>query len=56
MITHNLNTRDAVIQVREAGSPYEQVNVDVEYTTANTATLRFAAAPTSNSYRAIVMG
>jgi hypothetical protein len=56
VITHNLNTRDAVIQVREAGSPYEQVNVDVEYTTANTATLRFAAAPTSNSYRAIVMG
>lgn len=56
VITHNLNTRDAVVQVREAGSPYEQVNVDIEYTTTNTVTLRFAAAPTSSSYRAIVMG
>lgn len=56
VITHNLNTRDATVQVREAGSPYEQVNVDVEYTTTNTITLRFAVAPSSNSYRAIVMG
>ena len=56
VITHNLNTRDAVVQVREAGSPYEQVGVDVEYTTANTVTLRFAAAPGISAYRAIVMG
>lgn len=56
VITHNLGTRDALVQVREAGSPYDQVNVDVEYTTTNTVTLRFAVAPAANAYRAIVMG
>lgn len=56
VITHSLNSRDAVVQVRQVAAPYEQVGVDVEYTTADTVTLRFAAAPAASAYRAIVMG
>lgn len=56
VITHNLGTRDAIVQVRETGSPYEQVGVDIEYTTTNSVTLRFAAAPAVGEYRAIVTG
>ena len=55
-ITHSLASRDLIIQVREAASPYEQVSVDIEYTTENTATLRFAAAPGVNAYRIIAIG
>ena len=55
-ITHNFNTRDINVQVYEAGSPYAQVMVDVEATTVNAITIRFAVAPASNAYRVVVIG
>lgn len=55
-ITHNFNTRDVVVQVYEAGSPYDTVHVDVARATVNTATVTFASAPATDSYRVVITG
>lgn len=54
VVTHNLGTRDVQVTVRNASTPWEQVLVDNEATTTNTVTIKFASAPTSGQYRAIV--
>jgi hypothetical protein len=56
VVTHNLNTRDVVITLRETASPYAQVITDVEFTSVNTITLKFAVAPTSNQYTVTIVG
>ena len=55
-VTHNRATRDVTIQIFENGSPYAQVEADVKHTTTNTATIEFAAPPSSNQYRVVVIG
>jgi hypothetical protein len=55
-VTHNLSTRDVTVQVYETASPYAQVLPDVEATTTNTVTIKFATAPTTNQYRVVVTG
>jgi hypothetical protein len=55
-VTHSMNTRDVMVQVRETASPYEHVGVTVESTTTNTVTLTFGTAPTLNQYTVIVIG
>lgn len=42
-VTHNLGSRDVVVQLRETASPYAYVFTDTEATTTNTVTLRFGA-------------
>jgi hypothetical protein len=54
-LTHNLNTLDVEITVRLV-STGEQVQVDNAATGVNTATVTFAVAPATNTYRAIVQG
>jgi hypothetical protein len=56
VVTHNLNTRDLQVQLFEVASPYAQVFTDVELTTADTLTLIFSVAPTSNQYRVVIIG
>lgn len=55
-ITHNLNTRDAQVAVYRTSGAYDVVLTDVEMTTVNTITLRFAQAPASNAFRVVVIG
>ena len=56
VVTHNLNTQDVIVMLREVASPYAVVMTDIEITSVNTITLKFAAAPTSGQYRVIVTG
>jgi hypothetical protein len=53
-ITHNLNTRDVIVSVYETTGSYAEVVCDVNHATANTITLLFSVAPTSNQYRVVV--
>lgn len=53
-ITHNLNTTDLVISVWETATGAE-FNCDKVRTTNNTLTLTFAAAPSSNAYRVVIL-
>ena len=55
-VTHNLNTQDVVVQIYEVASPYQQVFTDVEHTSANVVTIKFATAPTAGEYRVVVIG
>ena len=56
VITHNLNTRDVVVNVARAATPWDTVECDVERTTVNTITLRFSVAPAAGEYRVSVVG
>lgn len=56
VITHSFNTRDVAVTVRENAAPFEVVYTDIEVTSADTITIRFAKAPTTNQYRVIVLG
>ena len=56
VITHNLNTRDVTVNIRDTASPYELIFTTVEATTENTITVRFATAPTSNKYAVTILG
>lgn len=55
-VTHNLNTRDVHVQVFRTSGAFDAVLVDMEATTVNTVTIRFAAAPALNAFRVVVVG
>jgi hypothetical protein len=54
-ITHNLGTRDVVVQVFDA-STYETVVTDVVRTNTNSVTVTFSVAPDSNAFKVVVTG
>jgi hypothetical protein len=55
-VTHNLGTRGVMVSVYNAASAYEEVVVDVEKTSTNTITVKFAEAPANNAYVVAVVG
>lgn len=54
VVNHALGTRDVDVTVYNASSPYEEIDCDVEHTDTNNVTVKFATAPTSGQYRAVV--
>jgi hypothetical protein len=56
VVTHNLNTRDVTVTTRETGSPYAVVFPDIEMTSVDTITVKFATAPTENQYTVTIVG
>lgn len=55
-VTHNFNTRDVTVAVYLNSGTYEEVVCDIEHTTVNTVTVRFAVAPAAGAYRIVVRG
>ena len=55
VLTHNLNTLDVIVQVYRKAGPNDQIECDVEHTSVNTSTVRFAVAPSAAEYRAVVL-
>lgn len=53
-VTHNLGTRDIIVQVVERVSPYETVQADVARATTNTITVDFASAPGNTNYKVLI--
>ena len=56
VVQHNFNTRDLSVTVRETNSPYSMVMTDIEYTTEDTITVKFALAPALNAYTITIIG
>ncbi len=55
-VNHALGTRYVTVQVFQAGTPYAQVEADVEHTDTNNVTIRFATAPGTSEYEVVVVG
>lgn len=56
VVTHNLGTDDVTVSVFETAGSKALVETDVERTSANTVTLRFATPPASGAYRVVITG
>lgn len=55
-VTHNLGTKDVIVQIYEVASPYAQIETDVEHTSTSAVTIKFAVAPSAGEYRVVVIG
>lgn len=53
-VTHNLGTRDVLVQVTRVATPYDTVYVDVERLLTSTVKISFAAAVTDDDYKVLV--
>jgi hypothetical protein len=57
VVTHSMGTKNVQVQVFDSDGAFDLVFVDVERTSTNTVTIRFATAPASSSdYRVVVNG
>lgn len=56
IITHNLNSYDVTIQVYENNPNRELVETDININDANSITVAFVDAPSTNSYRVVIVG
>ena len=55
-VTHNLGTKDVLVQLYDKSSPYATLGCDVQRTSTSAIALIFSVAPTTNQYRVVVFG
>lgn len=55
-VTHNLNTQDVVVTLREDKAPYEVVLADIEVTDVNSLLIRTAQAVEQDALKVVVVG
>jgi hypothetical protein len=55
-VNHNLGTSDVTVQVFETSGAKALVEADVERTSADAVTIKFATAPASGAYRVVITG
>ncbi len=55
-VSHNLNTKDVVVQVRENFGSYDLIQASISYATVNTVTIDMGDIINNNSYLVIVVG
>ena len=55
-VTHNLNTQDVHVSLRDTLTPFNIYSTDISAATLNTVTLTFSVAPTTNSLTVVVTG
>lgn len=53
-VTHNLNSRDVIVQVYRNSGSYEEVLVEVQRATVNSVVVLFDTPPTANQFRVVV--
>lgn len=54
-VTHNLNTRDVLVQVYQTSGAFEQIACDVSLPSLNVVRLNFSMAPATNSLRVVII-
>lgn len=55
-ITHNLNSQDVNVTIRQVASPFAEVEAEVTHPTVNTVVINFTDAPVANTYAVTVIG
>lgn len=55
-VSHNLGTRDVIVQIRRNASPYNLVMTDVKADTINDVVVEFSAPPATNEFRVMIQG
>jgi hypothetical protein len=55
-VSHNMNSRDVSVTIRQTNTPYAVVMTDVECSTLDAVTVKFSKAPTNNQYTITVVG
>lgn len=55
-VTHNLNTMDCIVGIRDVVSPFEGVLCNWEFTSVNVITFKFLEAPLSGKYSVTIIG
>ena len=53
-VTHNLGTRDIIVQMYKNSADYDNFIPDYQITSIDSITLIFAVAPTANQYRVVI--
>ncbi len=55
-VTHNLGTRDVLVQIYQTSSPYTGVSAEISRTTVNSVTLSFGRVVSTDEFTVVIMG